>query len=77
MEANCILSHLRFLVSAGEVTECADRGFRDVFPVSSPENCAHESLNATNLAHHHLVLVVVAGKVGKDASGTSHNINVI
>lgn len=77
METYCILSHFSFLMSAGEVTERTNSRFCDVLPVPSSKNCAHKSLDATNLADHHLVLVIVASKIRKDSSSTSHNINII
>ena len=49
VEAHCILGHLGVLVPGGQVTQGADGGLRDVFPVAGAENRAHQRLDPAHL----------------------------
>lgn len=51
--------------------------FGDVLSVSSLHDCADQGFDASHLADHHLVPLVVAGEVGENARSTSDHVDVI
>ena len=51
--------------------------FCDVLPVAGLEDGAHQSLDATHLAHGDLVMCVVTRQVGKDASGAGDDVDIV
>ena len=51
--------------------------FCDVLAVPGLQDGAYEGLDASHLAHDHLVAHVVAGQVGDDAGGTGHHVDVV
>lgn len=76
LEPDCVLGHLTFSVSGGQVTKSTHGWLSDLFSVSGCNDGLDEGFNASDLAHDNLVLLVVAGKIGKDASCTSDNVDI-
>ena len=71
-----VLGHLALGVSGGQVSERADRGLGDLLPVPGRDDGLDESLDAPDLAHDNLVLLVVAGQVGQDSGGAGDDVDV-
>lgn len=77
VKTNSILGHLCFLVSAGQMTKSTDGRLSDVLPVTSTKDGTHESLYTTHLAHHHLVLIIIASEIRKNSGCTGDDIYII
>lgn len=49
MQSDCVLCHLSILVSGRQVTQGTDSRLCDVLSVSSPQHCANQGFNTSNL----------------------------
>ena len=54
----------------------AHGGLGDLLPVPGRDDGPDQRLYPPDLAHGHLVLLVVAGEVGQDARGTGDNVDI-
>ena len=53
------------------------RRFCNILPVSGLQHCSHQGLDATDLTHEDLVVLIVARQVAEDASGACHHVYVV
>ena len=53
------------------------RWFGDLVSAAGLQDGPYEGLDASDLADHHLVVVVVTREVGQDSGGTRHHVDVI
>ena len=77
MKPGGVLGHLTFGMSGCQMSKSTNSGLRDLLPVPGCYDGAHQGLNPAEPAHVDLVLPIVAGQVGQDASGACHNVDVI
>ena len=77
LKSDGVLGQVAFRVSRGQVSEGAHRRLGDLLSVPCCNNCPHQGFDASHVADHYFVLLVVARQVGKDSGGASHDVHVV